>query len=565
MAYMRLGDLLIAAGAITEEQLQHALQAQKQSGRRLGDVLIDSGVITQRQLIDALQMQLGVDYIDLTRVSIPVELAKYVPRTIARKYCVVPVKLVKDELYVAMSDPLDFVAQEELKAASRKQIIPMIATRRAVEQAIATLYGNEGTARVIEEMKREAGSNQADIVPVQMSKAVDSGAAEAPTIRFVNSLIERAFTERASDIHLEPQDGEMVVRMRIDGLLHRMLTVPANLQGTVISRLKIMGGMNISERKLPQDGRAMVRIHQHELDLRISSMPTIYGEKIVLRLLDKSRQDISKTTIGLTGDDLQKYDALLKNSSGVILIVGPTGSGKSTTMCAMLQELCSEETNIMTLEDPVEYDIPGACQCQINEKTGMTFAAGLRAILRQDPDIISVGEIRDGETGSIAIRSAITGHLVLSTLHTNDAVSAIPRLADIGVEPYLVANALRGVISQRLVRRICPHCRKPYRPSGEELDLLKLPADADITLYRGEGCPECRHTGYHGRRAVFEILTVNDRLRRLISQGADYDTLLKAAAETKDFVSMRDNCRALVLSGETTAAEAARAIHSTID
>ena len=563
MAYMRLGDLLIAAGAITEEQLQTALQTQKQSGQRLGDVLIDSGIITQRQLIDALQMQLGVDYIDLTRVSIPVELAKYVPRAIARKYCVVPVKLVKDELYVAMSDPLDFVAQEELKSASRRQIVPMIATRRAVEQAIATLYGNEGTARVIEEMKRAAGDNGRDIVPAQMTGGREDADA-APTIRFVNSLIERAFNERASDIHLEPQDGEMVVRMRIDGLLHKMLTVPANLQNTVISRLKIMGGMNISERKIPQDGRAMVHIHQHELDLRISSMPTIYGEKVVLRLLDKSRRDISKEAIGLTGDDLRKYEALLQNSSGVILIVGPTGSGKSTTMCAMLQELCSEETNIMTLEDPVEYDIPGVSQCQINEKTGMTFAAGLRAILRQDPDIISVGEIRDGETGSIAIRSAITGHLVLSTLHTNDAVSAIPRLVDIGVEPYLIANALRGVISQRLVRRICPHCKKPYRPSDEELSLLKLPTDADITFYRGEGCPECRHTGFHGRRAVFEILTVNDKLRRLISQGADYDALLKAAADT-DFTSMRDNCRALVLSGETTAAEAARAIHSTID
>lgn len=369
MAYMRLGDLLIAAGAITEEQLQTALQTQKQSGQRLGDVLIDSGIITQRQLIDALQMQLGVDYIDLTRVSIPVELAKYVPRAIARKYCVVPVKLVKDELYVAMSDPLDFVAQEELKSASRRQIVPMIATRRAVEQAIATLYGNEGTARVIEEMKRAAGDNGRDIVPAQMTGGREDADA-APTIRFVNSLIERAFNERASDIHLEPQDGEMVVRMRIDGLLHKMLTVPANLQNTVISRLKIMGGMNISERKIPQDGRAMVHIHQRELDLRISSMPTIYGEKVVLRLLDKSRRDISKEAIGLTGDDLRKYEALLQNSSGVILIVGPTGSGKSTTMCAMLQELCSEETNIMTLEDPVEYDIPGVSQCQINEKTG---------------------------------------------------------------------------------------------------------------------------------------------------------------------------------------------------
>ena len=563
MAYMRLGDLLIAAGAITDEQLQAALKTQKSSGQRLGDVLIDSGVITQRQLIDALQMQLGVDYIDLTRVSIPVELAKYVPRAIAKKYCVVPVKLVKDELYVAMSDPLDFMAQEELKAASRKQIIPMISTRRATEQAIATLYGNEGTARVIEEMKREAGDTGADIVPAQMVSGPEDADA-APTIRFVNSLIERAFSERASDIHLEPQDGEMVVRMRIDGLLHRMLTVPANLQSTVISRLKIMGGMNISERKIPQDGRAMIRLRQHELDLRISSMPTIYGEKIVLRLLDKSRRDVSRESIGLTGEDLRKYDALLQNSSGVILIVGPTGSGKSTTMCAMLQQLSSEETNIMTLEDPVEYDIPGVSQCQINEKAGMTFAAGLRAILRQDPDIISVGEIRDGETVGIAMRSAITGHLVMSTLHTNDAISAVYRLRDIGVEPWLVASALRGVISQRLVRKICPHCKTAYQPSEEELALLGMPEDSQTTFYKGVGCPECRHTGYVGRRAAFEILMVNREVRRLVNDDAAYDELL-AAAKKNGYRTMRDSCRDLVLRGITTAEEAARTINSTLD
>ena len=563
MAYMRLGDLLIAAGAITDEQLQAALQAQKTSGQRLGDVLIDSGVITQRQLIDALQMQLGVDYIDLTRVSIPVELAKYVPRSIAKKYCVVPVKLVKDELYVAMSDPLDFMAQEELKAASRKQIIPMISTRRATEQAIATLYGNEGTARVIEEMKREAGDTGADIVPAQMVSGPEDADA-APTIRFVNSLIERAFSERASDIHLEPQDGEMVVRMRIDGLLHRMLTVPANLQSTVISRLKIMGGMNISERKIPQDGRAMIRLRQHELDLRISSMPTIYGEKIVLRLLDKSRRDISRESLGLTGEDLRKYDALLQNSSGVILIVGPTGSGKSTTMCAMLQQLSNEATNIMTLEDPVEYDIPGVSQCQINEKTGMTFANGLRAILRQDPDIISVGEIRDGETAGIAMRSAITGHLVMSTLHTNDAVSAVYRLRDIGVEPWLIASALRGVISQRLVRKICPHCKTAYQPSEEELALLGMPEDSQTTFYKGVGCPECHHTGYIGRRAAFEILMVNREVRRLVNDDAAYDELL-AAAKKNGYRTMRDSCRDLVLRGITTAEEAARTINSTLD
>ena len=561
VAYMRLGDLLISAGVIRPEQLNDALAIQKKTRERLGDVLINNGIITEQQLIEALQMQLGVDFVDLTAVSIPLELARFVPRSIAKKYCVVPVKLQKDELYVAMSDPLNFEAQEEVKSASHKQVVPMIATRRAVEQAIATLYGNEGTARAIEEMKREAGSNQADIVPVQMSKAVDNGAAEAPTIRFVNSVIERAITERASDIHLEPQEGEMVVRMRIDGVLRRIFTVPANLQATVIARLKIMGGMNIAERKIPQDGRAMVTAKDKEIDLRISSIPTIYGEKIVLRLLDKSSGHINRKTIGLEGEDEKKYDRLLKNSSGVILIVGPTGSGKSTTMCAMIQELCNEQTNIMTLEDPVEYNIPGTNQCQINEKTGMTFAAGLRSILRQDPDVISVGEIRDGETASIAVRAAITGHLVISTLHTNDAVSTISRLVDIGVEPYMISSALRGVVSQRLVRKICPHCRKAYTPTEEEKRMVGIPENEDVTFYKGEGCQECGRTGYRGRRGVFEILTLDAALRREVANNASSEELTKTALEN-GFVTMKDNCRRLVLEGVTTVAEAAKAINS---
>lgn len=561
VAYMRLGDLLISAGVIRPEQLNDALAIQKKTRERLGDVLINNGIITEQQLIEALQMQLGVDFVDLTAVSIPLELARFVPRSIAKKYCVVPVKLQKDELYVAMSDPLNFEAQEEIKSASHKQVVPMIATRRAVEQAIATLYGNEGTARAIEEMKREAGSNQADIVPVQMSKAVDSGAAEAPTIRFVNSVIERAITERASDIHLEPQEGEMVVRMRIDGVLRRIFTVPANLQATVIARLKIMGGMNIAERKIPQDGRAMVTAKDKEIDLRISSIPTIYGEKIVLRLLDKSSGHINRKTIGLEGEDEKKYDRLLKNSSGVILIVGPTGSGKSTTMCAMIQELCNEQTNIMTLEDPVEYNIPGANQCQINEKTGMTFAAGLRSILRQDPDVISVGEIRDGETASIAVRAAITGHLVISTLHTNDAVSTISRLVDIGVEPYMISSALRGVVSQRLVRKICPQCRKAYTPTEEEKRMVGIAENEDVTFYKGEGCQECGRTGYRGRRGVFEILTLDAALRREVANNASSEELTRTALEN-GFVTMKDNCRRLVLEGVTTVAEAAKAINS---
>ncbi len=562
MAYMRLGDLLIAAGVIGQEELQKALSIQKQTRERLGDVLIENGMITEQHLIEALQMQLGVDFVDLTAVSIPLELAKFVPRSIAKKYCVVPVKLVKDELYVAMSDPLNFVAQEEIKAASHKQVVPMIATRRATESAINTLYGNEGAARAIEEMKREAGDSQTDIIPAQMAQTADNAANEAPTIRFVNSVIERAIAERASDIHLEPQEGEMVVRMRIDGALRRVFTVPSNLQATVISRLKIMGGMNISERKIPQDGRAMYSAKGKDIDLRINSMPTVHGEKMVLRLLDKSAGSVSRQSIGLEGEDLEKYEALLKNTSGVILIVGPTGSGKSTTMCAMLRQLCSEETNIMTLEDPVEYDIPGVNQCQINEKTGMTFAAGLRAILRQDPDIISVGEIRDGETAQIAVRAAITGHLVLSTLHTNDAVSVIDRLEDIGVEPYLISSALRGVISQRLVRKICPHCKKAYKPHAEELEMLGMPEDSDAVFYRGEGCQECFHTGTRGRRAVFEILTLNSHLRRMVSNKADSETV-KETALREGFVTMKENCRRLVLRGEISAAEAAKAINST--
>ena len=563
MAYMRLGDLLLSSGVISHEQLERALELQKESKERLGDVLVQSGIITEQQLIEALKIQLGVEFVDLTAVSIPVELAKYVPRTLAKKYCVVPVKLVRDTLYLAMSDPLDFIAQEEVKAASRKRVIPMIATHRATEQAISRLYGSEGTARVIEEMKREAGSAGPDIVPAQLAKDSDSSEG-APTIRFVNSLIERAFTERASDIHLEPQEGEMVVRMRIDGLLRRVLTVPAELQSTVISRLKIMGGMDIAERKVPQDGHAMLRVKGSEIDLRISSMPTVYGEKIVLRLLNKTSQLLSRDAIGLEGEDLEYYRTLLKNPSGVILLVGPTGSGKSTTMCVMLHDLAREEVNIVTLEDPVEYYIPGVSQCQINEKTGMTFAGGLRAILRQDPDIISVGEIRDGETASIAMRAAITGHLVLSTLHTNDAPSAVDRLRDVGVEPWLISGALRGVVSQRLVRRICPHCKRAYHPASDELALLGLDDAPDLVFYKGEGCPDCHHTGYTGRRAVFEILMIDAPLRRLITAGASADELADEARR-HGFTTMRERCRDLVLRGETTAEEAARTISSTIE
>ncbi len=564
MAHIRLGQLLVSAGVLNEQQLQDALDIQKKTKKRLGDILIENQIITGDELIDALQMQLGIDFIDLTAITVPVELAKFVPRNIAKRHCIVPVKLVDDTLYIAMSDPLDFIAQEEVKAVSHKKVVPMIAAKKVTEQVIEKLYGSEGTARAIEDMKREMGSAEGDIIPAQLKQRGEESVNAAPAIRFVNSIIERAFVEEASDIHLEPQKDEMIVRMRIDGLLHKILTVPSNLQNTVISRLKVMGGMNISEHQIPQDGHAMITVKGHSIDLRMSSMPTVYGEKVVLRLLDKSSKQITRQSIGLNSEEERKYEALLKNSNGVILLVGPTGSGKSTTLCAMMTELAKEEVNIVTLEDPVEYDIDGVNQCQINEKTGMTFANGLTAILRQDPDIIGVGEIRDAKTAQIAMRAAITGHLVLSTLHTNDAVSAIDRLEDIGIEPYLVSGALKGVISQRLVRKICPHCRREYLPNAEELRLLGMEENADAKFYIGEGCPECHHSGYHGRQAVFEILTITKEMRQMIAKGATAEDIMKLAEKT-DFVTMKESCRKLVSAGITSIEEAMKAINSTLE
>ena len=564
MTHTRLGDLLLAAGMISEEKLNEGLALQKKTKERLGTVLLENNIITEDQLIEALRMQLGIEFVDLTKVTIPTELAQLLPKNIAKQYQVVPVRTVKDELYLAMSDPLNFYAVEEARKASRKKIVPMVATTAGIDRAIQILYGTEGAARAIEEMRREAtASGESVSVPdaAFTSNQLDDGAASAPTIRLVNSIIERAITERASDIHLEPREQILNVRMRIDGMMRNILTVPRDLQSSVISRIKIMAGLDISERRIPQDGRFNVRVKDKDIDLRISTLPTIYGEKIVARLLDKSGEKITKESIGLSPEDLAKYEEMLKCRSGVLLIVGPTGSGKSTTMYAMIDDLNREEVNLVTLEDPVEYNIEGANQVQINDKVEMTFANGLRAILRQDPDIIAVGEIRDGETADIAMRAAITGHVVISTIHTNDAVGTIERLRDIGVEPYLIASSLRGIISQRLVRRICPKCRKAYTPTPEELEDLNMKPEAGLELYRGEGCSNCFGTGYRGRTGVFELLNITRDIRRMISEGETRDAIETALKRPESgFVSLHDNALRLVREGVTTTEEILRVI-----
>ncbi len=555
-AHKRFGEVLVDSGLITEDQLMQALEMQRNNKKRLGEVLVEGSIVSEAEVIEALQTQLGIGFIDLSQSDLDPQLSNVISKNVARQYNVIPVKTTADEVYLAMSDPLNFVAIEAVKTATRKRVVPLVATEQALQRAIMTLYGNEGAARAIEEMKRDVRKTD-DISTFTTSTLDAEGEAQsAPTIRLVNNIIERAATERASDIHLEPREEDVHVRMRIDGILRTILTVPKELQQSVIARFKIMGTMNTSERRIPQDGRAAVRIKKQDIDLRINTLPTIYGEKIVIRLLDKDENLLEAKGIGLTGSDLDKYHKLIRANNGMVLIVGPTGSGKSSTMYTMIRELNDDAVNLITLEDPVEYNIDGVNQVQINEKVGMTFASGLRAILRQDPDIIAVGEIRDGETGEIAVRAAITGHLVLSTVHTYDAMSTIDRLVDIGVEPYLIASGVRGIISQRLVRCICPYCKEEYEPTPEECHAIDIGPRPGIRFSRGVGCPLCFGTGYRGRTGVFEILVIDSALRAAITGGATREKLQKAITNTGSFQSMGDSCRRLVLEGKTTVGEA---------
>ncbi len=562
MKYIRLGDLLVKSGTITQAQLEEALALQSGSGKRLGTVLQEQGFITEGQLIDTLMDQLGVEFIDLNGYSIAPELAQVVPKSIAKKYLVVPVRVTRTDIQVAMADPLNFVAIEEVRAVTRRRVVPLIATAAAVERAVQNLYSNQGAMQAIEDMRRDLmGSQFAPAATIAApGVAVDEEEADAaPAIRLVNSIIDRACTEGASDIHMEPGEDSMVIRMRIDGALRPVITVPQELQGPVISRMKIMARMDIAQKQLPQDGRSNVTVRQETLDLRISTLPTIHGEKVVARLLRKTPALSSLEGIGLAGNNLENFCRLVDHTAeGMILMVGPTGSGKTSTLSAIIQRLRRDEVNLVSLEDPVEYNIDGVCQVQISDKTGLTFANVLRSVLRQDPDIIAVGEIRDGETADIAMRAAMTGHLVFSTVHTNNAVSSIDRLLDIGVEPYLIAGAVKGIVSQRLVRRVCPSCRRAYAPNPEEVRAMGLEEGAPVTFYRGEGCSECFGTGYRGRTGVFEVLTVTPDIRRAI-YARSLDRLEAAIRET-NFSPIADDCRRLVLEGVTSAEEVHRVL-----
>ena len=561
MKYAKLGDLLIKSGDISPAQLEEALKLQEGSGERLGAILQKHGFITERQLIDTLMSQLGVEFVDLNTYAIPPEMAQLLPKSLAKKHMVIPVKATRSEVWLAMADPLNFMAVEEVGAVTRRRVVPVIAASAAVERAVQNLYNNQGAMQAIEDMQRDLlGSQYGGGGAAQpQSMTVDEDEADAaPAIRLVNSIIDRACTEGASDIHMEPGEDSMTIRMRIDGALRAIIPVPRELQNSVISRMKIMARMDIAQKQVPQDGRAVVTVRQESLDLRISTLPTIHGEKVVVRLLRKTPELATLEGIGLEGENRERFCRLVDNATeGVILMVGPTGSGKTSTLYTMIDRLKSEEVNLVSLEDPVEYHIDGACQVQINDKTGLTFANVLRSVLRQDPDIIAVGEIRDGETAEIAMRAAMTGHLVLSTIHTNNALSSIDRLLDIGVEPYLIAGAVKGIVSQRLLRKVCPHCKKPYTPSLEEQAALGL-EPGDYRFYKGAGCGECFGTGYRGRTGSFEILSINPAIRRAIHSRSLKE--LEAAMELTDFHPMIENCRKLVLDGLTSSEEVQRVL-----
>jgi type IV pilus assembly protein PilB len=545
---MKLGDLLIQAGLISKEQLEVILQKQISTNKKLGELIVEDGLASDEEIIQLLGYQLSIPSLDLNKHYIDPEIPKLLSENLARRYVVLPVGIQRDSISVAMADPLNIIAIDDISIATGFSVLPIIAKPKDILTAIDLYYGKQRAEKVIAEFKNEFFTNTLDEIDPEELNNINS----APVVKLVNSIISQAVKMRASDIHIEPFENILRVRYRIDGELQEIVSPTKAAHSALITRIKIMGKMDIAEKRIPQDGRIETDIDGREIDMRISSLPTVYGEKIVIRLLDRSNFLTNKSSLGMTEKNMESYDKIIMSPNGIILVTGPTGSGKSTTLYATLKELNKDNINIITVEDPVEYKLNGINQVQINPKAGLTFANGLRSILRQDPDIIMIGEIRDGETAEIAVRAAITGHLVLSTVHTNDAPSTLTRLIDMGVEPYLVSSSLVGVISQRLVRRICNNCREPYELDDRESEFFHR--NTSETVYHGKGCELCNNTGYKGRIAVHEVMPITKEIRAMINNRNSVDDIRDLAYKTGTD-SLKDNCRRLVLEGITTVEE----------
>ncbi|WP_058485230.1 GspE/PulE family protein [Defluviitalea phaphyphila] len=555
----KLGDLLLQADMITRAQLEEALKEQIKSGKKIGEILVEKGYVTEEDIIEVLEFQLGIPHVDLNKYIIDPNAALKIGENLAKRYMLIPIKIENNNLIVAMSDPLNVFALDDVRITSKMEVIPVIANTKDIKQAIDRMYGANKTADIAAEFEKEIQEKLKKQAIRNNDDKSEEDVMNSPAVKLVNSIIEQAIAKNASDIHIEPFEDYVRIRLRIDGQLQEFLRTEKSALNSIVSRIKILGKMNIAEKRIPQDGRIGVDLDDNQLDLRVSVLPTIYGEKVVIRLIYRKGMQLKKEQLGFFPEDLEKFSNLLKIPHGIILLTGPTGSGKSTTLATALRELNRPNVNIITVEDPVENMIEGINQVNVNVKAGLTFANALRAILRQDPDIIMIGEMRDSETCSIAVRAAITGHLVFSTLHTNDAPSSVTRMIDMGIEPYMVATAVKGIIAQRLVRKICEHCKTPVTLTEEEARALKV--SKDTVVYKGEGCPLCSNTGYKGRMAIHEIMVLDSTLRALIAKGTN-DEELKEVAINNGMNTLWDNARRNVLEGKTTVEEMIRVAYS---
>lgn len=550
---LKLGELLLYYGKITKEQLDDALDKQKKSNKKLGEILVDEEYVTESDIVEVLEFQLGFPHVDLNKFIINPKVISLVPENLARRYDLIPIDVKDKRLLVAMADPLNIFAIDDLKLYTNYDIQPVISTRNSIRDSIDKFYREKTTEKVLKEFADTYGESASTEIEDEEQLEVNN----APVVRLINSTIQQAIDMKASDIHIEPYNEDIRIRFRIDGDLQDIMRLSKNILSPLITRIKIIGKMDIAEKRIPQDGRVEFNIDNRKIDIRISTIPTVHGEKIVLRLLDRENFLLTKEELGFTQKNMDLFEKLIKQPYGMLLITGPTGSGKTTTLYAMLKELNTVEKNIITIEDPVEYKMEGINQVQVNPKAGLTFASGLRSILRQDPDIIMVGEIRDAETAHIAVRAAITGHLVLTTLHTNDSPSSVVRMIDMGVEPYLVSSAVIGVISQRLVKKLCDNCKTSYEASYSEKLLLGKNTDENITLYKARGCNRCNN-GYKGRRAIHEIMLIDENMRRLINKGKNVDEIRLNAIKS-GMITLMDNSVDLVLQGITSIDEILKA------
>ncbi|MBS2969891.1 type II/IV secretion system protein [Metabacillus sp. KIGAM252] len=542
----RLGDLLVEASLLTDEQLNQAL-ADKLKGQKLGDVLVEKGFVTEQQLIEVLEFQLGIPHISLYRYPFDPKLMNIVPKEMAKRNLVVPLKKEGDKLFVAMADPMDFYTVDDLRLATGFQVQTAIASKDDIIKTIAKYYDtDDGVTDIMDQITVQERVEEETIT-----------SEDSPVVRLVNQILQSAVQQKASDIHIDPQETKILIRYRVDGVLKNERTLPKHMQSVLTARIKIMSNLDITEHRVPQDGRIKTTIELSPVDLRVSTLPTVYGEKIVMRILDlgSTLNDLNK--LGFNSLNLQRFNKLIEQPTGIVLITGPTGSGKSSTLYAALNKLNSEEVNIITIEDPVEYQLEGINQIQVNTNVGMTFAKGLRSILRQDPNIIMVGEIRDRETAEIAVRASLTGHLVLSTLHTNDSLGSITRLIDMGVEPFLVASSLTGVVSQRLVRRVCRDCAEEQQVTKREAEIFARRGLRIERTIRGRGCGMCNMTGYKGRLAIHELLMIDDEMRRMILNNESFSALRELAVRNKT-IFLIDDGLLKVKQGLTTTEEILR-------